>query len=150
MIPYDWSQLLQTETSQKSLLKTLYYNNREVKDCQKLSNEKFNLSFNLTLRENRPYLELLWSIFSRIRVEYGEILNTEKSLRILSECGKIRARITPNTRFTQCNRTKYKKPSKFISWPKFLKGQHILSPEIWSKTFTDWFKKCSDWYYYIF
>ena len=25
-------------------------------------------------------------------------------------------------------------------------GHHILSPEIWGKTFTDWFKKCSDGY----
>ena len=27
-----------------------------------------------------------------------------------------------------------------------MKVRHSLSPEIWSKTFTDWFKKCSDGY----
>ena len=26
-----------------------------------------------TLREKRPYLELLWSVYSHIRTEYGEI-----------------------------------------------------------------------------
>ena len=44
----------------------------------------------IALREKCPYSELLWSTFSRIRTEYGEI-------RIQSECGKIRTRITPNT-----------------------------------------------------
>ena len=34
-----------------------------------------------TLRENCPYTELFWSVFSRIRTEYG----------------KIRTRIAPNT-----------------------------------------------------
>ena len=29
-----------------------------------------------TLRKNCPYSELFWSIFSRIRTEYGEILRT--------------------------------------------------------------------------
>ena len=47
-------------------------------------------------------LKLFWSTFSRIRTEYGEIpgLNTERypvSLRIQSECEKMRTRITPNT-----------------------------------------------------
>ena len=35
----------------------------------------------LALREKYPYSELFWSVFSRIRTEYG----------------KIRTRITPNT-----------------------------------------------------
>ena len=39
-----------------------------------------------TLREKCPYSELFWSVFSRI-----------VSLRIHSECGKIRTRITSNT-----------------------------------------------------
>ena len=47
-----------------------------------------------TLREECPYSELFWSVFSRIRIEYGEI---QISLRIQSECGKIRTRISPNT-----------------------------------------------------
>ena len=42
--------------------------------------------------------------------------------------------------------TKYNKPLQFISWSNFLEGYHILSPEILGKTFTDWFKKCSDGY----
>ena len=41
-----------------------------------------------TLRENWPYFELFWSVFSHSWTEYG--------LRIHSECGKIRTRITPN------------------------------------------------------
>ena len=44
-----------------------------------------------TLREKCPYSEFFWSVFSRIRTEYGV------SLRIQSECGKIRTRKTPNT-----------------------------------------------------
>ena len=40
----------------------------------------------------------------------------------------------------QSNSSKYNKPFKFISWPNFLEGKHILCPEIWGKTFTDWFK----------
>ena len=33
-----------------------------------------------------------WSLFPRIRTEYGEIRSIEVSLRIQSECGKIRTR----------------------------------------------------------
>ena len=36
-----------------------------------------------------------WSVFSRIRAEYGEIYGV--SLRIQSKCEKIRTRKTPNT-----------------------------------------------------
>ena len=43
-----------------------------------------------TLREKCPCSELFWSVFPRIQTEYV-------SLRIQSESGKIRARITPNT-----------------------------------------------------
>ena len=42
--------------------------------------------FHILLRENCSYSELFWSVFSRIRTAYGEIL-----------CGKIRTRLTPNT-----------------------------------------------------
>ena len=42
------------------------------------------------LREKFPYWEFCWSVFSRIRTEYGEIL------RIQSKCGKIKTRKTPN------------------------------------------------------
>ena len=49
-----------------------------------------NVSTNISLRKKCPYLELFRSAFSRIRTEYGEIL------RIQSECGEMRTRITPN------------------------------------------------------
>ena len=48
----------------------------------------------ISLRKKCPYSELFWSYFPA----FG--LNTERyrvSLRIQSECGKIRTRITPNT-----------------------------------------------------
>ena len=89
LIPNDWEHLLRTETSQKSLLKTLYYNSkgiRKVKDFQRLSNKEIHF-------------------------------------------------------ILQSNSAKYSKTFKFISWPNFLEGHHIISPEIWSKTFTDWFKE---------
>ena len=94
LISNDWKHLRRTETSQKSFLKTFYYNNKsskKVKDFQKLSNKTIYL--------------------------------TRQSIS-----------------------TKYNKPFKFILLPKFLEGLHILSPEIWSKTFTDLFEKCSDEY----
>ena len=47
----------------------------------------------VTLSKKCPYSELFWSAFSHIRTEYGEI---RVSLRIQSECWKMRARITPN------------------------------------------------------
>ena len=43
LIPDDGKQLLRTETSQKSIFKVFYYNNkatRKVKDFQKLSNKE--------------------------------------------------------------------------------------------------------------
>ena len=45
----------------------------------------------LTLREKCPYLKFFWSLFSRIRTEYGEIQS------IQSECGETRSRKSPNT-----------------------------------------------------
>ena len=77
LIPNNWKHLLRTETSQKSLLKIFYYNN---KDLQKLFNKKFFLSL-------QSYI------------------------------------------------AKYNKPFKLISWPNFLKENHILSPDILCKTF---------------
>ena len=49
----------------------------------------------------------------------------------------------------QSNSTKCNKSFKFISFSfisNFPEGHHILSLEIWGKTFTDWFKKCSNGY----
>ena len=43
LIPNDWKHLLRTETSEKYLFKTIYYNNkgtRKVKDFQKLFDKK--------------------------------------------------------------------------------------------------------------
>ena len=51
-------------------------------------------SHDFLLRETCPYSELFWSVFSQICTEYKEI---RRSLRIQSECGKIRTRTTPNT-----------------------------------------------------
>ena len=46
----------------------------------------------ISLREKCPYSDFFWSVFSRIRTEYGEYI-----LRNQSKCGKIRTRKTPNT-----------------------------------------------------
>ena len=48
----DWKHLLRTETSQKSFLKSFYYNNkvaRKVKDFQNSLIKKFTSSFNLII-----------------------------------------------------------------------------------------------------
>ena len=44
------------------------------------------------LRKKYPYLEFFWSVFSCIRIEYGEILHC-----IQAKCWKIRTRKTANT-----------------------------------------------------
>ena len=49
-----------------------------------------NKSLLLPLREKIRYSKLFWSVFSRIRTEYGEI---HYSVRMR----KARTRITPNT-----------------------------------------------------
>ena len=55
----------------------------------------FHTSFiAFTLRKTFPYSELFWSVFSRIRTEQER---HGVSLRIQSECDKMRTRITPNT-----------------------------------------------------
>ena len=46
-----------------------------------------------TLPEKCPYSEFFWPVFSRIRTEYG----ARVSVRIQSECGKIRTRKIPNS-----------------------------------------------------
>ena len=48
LIPSDWKHLLKTDTSQKSILKTFYYNNtdtRRVKDFQKRPNKEIYFTF---------------------------------------------------------------------------------------------------------
>ena len=59
-IGMDWKHLVRTKTSQKSLLKTFYYNNkgpRKVKHFQKLSNNEiyFILQSNSTKYE-KPFI----------------------------------------------------------------------------------------------
>ena len=49
----------------------------------------------LPLREKYRYSEIFWSAFSRIWTEYG--VRYSISLRIQSECEKIRTKITRNT-----------------------------------------------------
>ena len=53
-------------------------------------------TLSLTLRENCPCSELFWSVFSNFTFEL-KMERYGRSLRIQFECGKIRARITPNT-----------------------------------------------------
>ena len=50
----------------------------------------------------------------------------------------------------QSNSAKYNNPFKLISWPNFIEEQHIVSPGIQGKTFTNWFKKYADGQLYIF
>ena len=50
LVSNDWKPLLRIETSQKSLLKAFYYNNkcnRKIKDFQKLSNKKSDYKFSV-------------------------------------------------------------------------------------------------------
>ena len=51
----------------------------------------------ISLCEKCPYSELFWSVFSRIRTEYGEMRSISPYSRIQYEFGKIRTTITPNT-----------------------------------------------------
>ena len=51
-----------------------------------------------SLLEKCQYSESFWSVFFRIRTEYGEILRISPySVWMENTVGKIRARITPNT-----------------------------------------------------
>ena len=79
LISNDWKHLLRPEMSQKSFLKSFYYNNKSIR----------------------------------------KVKDSNKS---------------------------YNKPFKFVSWPHFPEGNHIPSPEIWDKTFTDRFNTCADGY----
>ena len=60
-------------------------------DFAKLDRVTRRVFLKYTMREKYPYSKLFRFTFSRIRTEYSV------SLRIKSECGKIRTRITPNT-----------------------------------------------------
>ena len=64
-------------------------------DSFKLTLELANALIGPSLRENCPYSEFFWSVFYYIWTEYGQIRS--ESLRIQSECWKIRSRKTLNT-----------------------------------------------------
>ena len=77
--------------------------------------------FKLTLRKKCPYSELFWSVFSA----FG--LNTERhgvSLRIQSECGKMRTWINPNTGTFHAVL-----PEKNCSWNLFRFNKENNGPE---------------------
>ena len=73
----------------------------------------FKKNLQQALHKKCPYLELFWSVFSRIG------LNTERygvSFRIQSECGKIQTRITPNTDTFHADEKSLEKSSKKCEW----------------------------------
>ena len=54
----------------------------------------FHMVQSATLRENCPYSEFLWSVFSRIRTEYGEILGVSSySVQMLENTDQKKLRI---------------------------------------------------------
>ena len=67
LVPNNWKHLLRTETSQKSLLKTFYYNNkgtRKLKGFQKLSNKKIHfIPQSNSTKYNKPFKFISWSNF---------------------------------------------------------------------------------------
>ena len=58
-------------------------------------NISFLIATHMTLRKRCAYSVFFWSVFFRIRTEYGEILR--KCGMQNAECGKIQTRKTPNT-----------------------------------------------------
>ena len=78
-----------------------------------------------------------------IRTTYLENLtkNLVFTITTTKELGKLKTTTISQMKkfyFTlQSNSTKYKKPFKCISLPNFFERNHILIPEIWSKTFSD-------------
>ena len=70
LIPNDWKHLLRTETSQKSLLKIFYYNNkvtRKVKNFQTLSNTEIHLSLQSnSAKYNKPFKSISWPNFLEV------------------------------------------------------------------------------------
>ena len=78
----DWKHLLRTETSQKSFLKTFYYNNkgtRKAKDFQSVSNNEiyFTIQSN-SIKYNKPLKLISWSSFHK-----GHHILLKSGLRLL-------------------------------------------------------------------
>ena len=85
-------------------------------------------------------LKLLKNLFEKFFIRYYNSKGTRKVKDFQKPSNK-------EIYFTlQSNSTKYNKTFRLISCSNFLEGHHILSPEILGKTFTDWFKRCSDGY----
>ena len=71
---------------------------------------------------------------------------SQKSLKIFWYNNKVTRKVKEFKKLSnkeiyfslQSNSAKYNKSFKFISWPNFLEGHHIFSPDIWGKTFSDW------------
>ena len=79
-----------SQTFFNQLISLMIYRNKVGKFKKSL----YTLPITLTLRKKLPCLEIFWSVLSRIWTDYGEI---GVSIRIQSECGKIRTRKAPNT-----------------------------------------------------
>ena len=67
LVPSDWKHLLRTETSQKSLLKAFFYDNKGIRKAnvsQKFSNEEmhFTLQSNSS-KYNKAFKFTSWSNF---------------------------------------------------------------------------------------
>ena len=64
LIPKDWIRLLKNETSQESLLKVFYFNNRgkrKIKNFQKLSNKDIYFTLQNNNEDyNRPFKFTSW------------------------------------------------------------------------------------------
>ena len=64
LILNDWKHLLRTETSQKSFLKTFYYNNkglRKVKNSEELSNKEiYFLLQSISTKYNKSFKFISW------------------------------------------------------------------------------------------
>ena len=94
----------------------------------------------------KPVMNFAWKHLLRIKTFQKYLLKTfyynNKDTRKVKVSQKISNKEI--CFILQSNSTKYNKPFKFISWPNALERHHILIPEVWVKTFTDWFKKCSD------
>ena len=86
-----------------------------------------------------------WKYLLRIETSSKSLLKTfyaNKGTRKVIDLQKLSNK---EIYFTlQSNSTKYNKLFKFVPSLNFLEGHHILSLEIWGKTFPDCFMKCSD------
>ena len=65
LILNDWKHLLRTETSQKSILKSFYYKNKElrkVKNSEELSNKEIYFPLqSISTKYNKSFKFISWS-----------------------------------------------------------------------------------------